>query len=499
METHRGPMKGRAGKGLGSRWRRKTGPLTVALFAVCGLSSGVAQSVPPGGAGQTAPPPVAPVATTLAASQTPANLPVITLDEAIRRAQLNEPTLADARANDIVAKIDSRLARTALLPQAIYHNQYLFTESNGSVNSGGQAGFQPSPVFIANNSVHEYVSQASVTETLAADGFAQIRRADATAAQTAAEFEITRRGLVATVVGQYYGLLAADEKYRVAQRARDEAASFVALTTKLEQGREVAHADVVKADLQLQQRERDGNDAQVLAEKARLDLAVLLFPDPRTQYRLAETTGAPPLLPARADVETAAKRYSPELRSTFAALGVAREEVSIARLAYLPDLSFNYLFGIDAPQFAAHGPTSPETGGGVIRPRNLGYSAFVNLDIPVWNWFATRDRIRQGEARRTAAEVTLNYTQKRLLVQLDELYSEAAIANRQLQSLDESVGTARESLRLTNLRYQAGEGTALEVVDAQNALLLAEDAQADGAVRYESALANLQTLTGTLP
>ncbi len=488
-------MKGQAREGC--RWRRISEPWTTAvLFTSLGLSSGLAQSARQ----QTGMPPTAPlISTTAPSGQTAQTAPLITLDEALRRAQQNEPTLAQARANDVVARMDRRLARTALLPQAIYHNQYLYTESNHAVNSGGQAGFQPAPAFIANNAVHEYVSQATVTETLAPDGLAQIRRTDAAAAQAAAELEIARRGLVATVVGQYYGLLAANEKLQVADRAQQEAARFVALTNKLEQGREVAHADVVKADLQLQQRQRERDDAQVLAERARLDLAVLLFPDPRTDYRLPANTGAPVPLPARADVEAAAQRYSPEVRSNAAALNVAREDVSIARLAYLPDFSLNFSYGIDAPQFAVYGPTTVESGGALVRPRNLGYSAFVNLDIPLWNWFATRDRIRQSEARRTAAEVTLSFAQKRLLVQLEELYSEAAVANRQLQSLEQSVTTATESLRLTNLRYQAGEGTALEVVDAQNALLLAENARADGIVRYQTALADLQTLTGTLP
>jgi len=51
---------------------------------------------------------------------------------------------------------------------------------------------------------------------------------------------------------------------------------------------------------------------------------------------------------------------------------------------------------------------------------------------------------------------------------------------------------------LTKLRYTAGESTALEVVDAQNAYLGTATAQTDGIVRYESALAALQILTGTL-
>jgi outer membrane protein TolC len=48
------------------------------------------------------------------------------------------------------------------------------------------------------------------------------------------------------------------------------------------------------------------------------------------------------------------------------------------------------------------------------------------------------------------------------------------------------------------LRYSGGEATVLEVVDAQNAYVTAENARADGRVRYEAARAALQTITGTM-
>jgi outer membrane protein TolC len=38
----------------------------------------------------------------------------------------------------------------------------------------------------------------------------------------------------------------------------------------------------------------------------------------------------------------------------------------------------------------------------------------------------------------------------------------------------------------------------LEVVDAQTALVTAANAREDGRVRYQAALADLQTLTGTM-
>ena len=122
----------------------------------------------------------------------------------------------------------------------------------------------------------------------------------------------------------------------------------------------------------------------------------------------------------------------------------------------------------------------------------------VTLDIPVWDWLATEHKVRQSEIRRDAAKVALSAAQRRLIARLDEAYAEAAASRDQLDSLDASVSTAEESLRLTKLRYTNGEATVLEVVDAQTAFFGAANAREDGRVRYQAALADLQTLTGTM-
>lgn len=439
------------------------------------------------------------------ATQTGANATapvVISLDEAIHRAEQNEPNFANVVAAEGVATQDRLIARSALLPIVRYHNAYLYTESSGARNAGRHAGKQAGNsdafVFISNNAIHEYVSQAIVAETLSVASIGQVKRANATAAQAAAIEEIARRGLVFTVVQQYYVVLAAEQKLQVAQRATAEAGSFVDLTQKLERGGEVAHADVVKATLQLQQRQRGQEDAQLLAENARLELGILLFPDPRTNYALEDDQKQTPPVPDEGDVNAAAQRNNPDVRSAMEALRAAGEDVSIARAAYLPQLSLNWTYGIDAPQFATYGPLDMSLDS-PVKPRNLGYSAFAALDIPIWDWFATHERVKQSEYRRSAAKVALTYEQKRLLAHLDEFYHEAEVAGGQVASLRQSVQTATDSLRMTNSRYQADEATVLEVVDAQNALILAESAYADGEVRYRAALANLQTLTGVLP
>lgn len=419
----------------------------------------------------------------------PAQATDITLDQAIRRAEANEPAFAAAAAEQRATTLERKDARAALLPSASFHNQFLFTQSNKSRAATTQGGLVESlPVFIANNAVHEYYTQGVVNETVGLAQLAAVRLADATAAVASAELEIARRGLVATVVNLYYGVQAGEQRVVIAQRALAEADRFVDVTQKREAAREAAHADVVKAQLQQQQRQRELMDARVAAVRAKLELGVLLFPDPGSEYSLAATE-APPLLPDRAGIESAARTNNPELRSALAGLQISQAQTYTAQAALLPDLGLNFTYGIDAPQFARNGPEGA---------RNLGYSASATLEIPLWDWLTTERKVREAHIRANVAKVVLSAAQRRLLADLGEFYAEADVARQQLASLDGSVLTARESLRLTNLRYADGDATVLDVVDAQNSLISQEVARADGVVRYRLALAQLQTLTGRL-
>ena len=420
---------------------------------------------------------------------------VITLDEAIHRAQMSEPNYSASSAANKIASLDRSIAVGGLLPSVRLYNQDIHTQSNGLFSEGGEGVVSAQPKFVANDSrPNEFMAQGIVEETLGLAGPAAVRRAFAASAQAAAEFEISRRGLISGVTVLFYGSLAADHKLTVAQTARDEAAAFTKLTGQREEAREVAHADVLKAQLAEQQRERELQDAQVAAEKARLELGVLLFPDPQTPYTLSAPESAPPLA-SKEDVQAAAAKYNPELKSAFSALGVSTADVMAARAAYLPTAAFNFTYGIDANEFSTRGPliTANHT-----HVNNLGYSATVTVNLPVWDWLSTEHKVKQSEIRRDATKVALTNTQRLVIARLDEAYSEVAAARHQLDSLDQSASIAAESMKLTKEAYSAGEATVLEVVDAQNSYVTAENAREDGRVRYETARANLQTITGTM-
>ena len=413
----------------------------------------------------------------------------LTLEDAIRLAQANEPAFAAAVAESRAAALERKDAKAALLPSVTFHNQYLFTESNHTRATTTQGTTSQSlPVFIANNSIHEYTNQAAVTETIGLAGAASARLASANAARAQAELEIARRGLVSTVVELYYNVSAGADRLTVAQRALDEANRFVEVAQRREEGREAAHADVIKARLGQQQRQRELAEAGLANEKANLELGILLYSDPTRKFSVAEEK-ASPILPDRPGVEAAARANNPELRSALATLQASQAATLSAWAGLTPDLALNYSYGIDAPQFAINGPD------GV---RNLGYSASATVDVPIWDWLTSERKVKEARIRAQASKIALDAAQRRMLADLTEFYNEADIAGQQLASLDVSVADAREALRLTNLRYVNGESTVLDVVDAQGTLVAAENGQIDGVVRYHLALAQLETLTGRL-
>ncbi len=411
-----------------------------------------------------------------ASTQAPLTL---TLQDALARARKNSVQFQAALTDQGLAHEDKVQARAALLPSLTYNNQFIYTEPNGT----------PSGVFVANNSVHEYMSQADVHQVIGYTNYADFRRSRALEAVARAKAEVAKRGLVVTVVQGYYGLIAAQRKYANAQQAAAEAQGFLALSKKLENGGEVAHSDVLKAQIQANDRQRDLREAQLAMDKGRLDLAVLLFPDFNLNYTLVDDAQLAPPLMTFDEVMKQAQSRNPELRASTAGFQAAKFEVASAQSAYFPTLTLDYFYGIDAAHFAAREPD------GV---RNLGYSVVATLNIPIWNWGATRSKVVQADLKRKQAQRELSFAQRKLQADMRELYAEAEAARAEMELLKSSAELAAESLRLTNLRYQGGEATVLEVVDAQNTLTMARNAFNDGEVRARTALANLQTLTGTM-
>jgi outer membrane protein TolC len=421
------------------------------------------------------------------ASTTPVRL---TLQDALERARKNSTQFQAALTTAALARQDRTQARNALLPTATYNNSAIYTQG---IPLGAEKVIGAPVIFIANNAVHEYLSQADVHQVFDAGAIANFRRMGAAAAVAKAQAEIASRGLVVTVVQNYYAISAAQLKVEAAKRLAEEGDRFLRVTQDLENGGEVAHSDVIKAELQARDRQRQFREAQLAYLNARLNLAVLIFPDFNDSFEVAEDLHQPVPLPTLAEVQQGAARDNPDVRAALTAVQQARYDVFGARAGYFPALSIDYFYGIDAAHFAVN---TAIPGNGKVS--NLGSSIVATLNIPVWNWGTTQSRVKQAELRRAQSKRELSFAQRKLLAEIQSLYAEAETALNELEGLARSAQLAEESQKLITLRYRNGESTVLEVVDAQTTFAAANAAYQDGAVRYRVALANLQTLTGVL-
>lgn len=409
--------------------------------------------------------------------QTPAAVN-FTFASALERARQYSGQALTANFVALVAREDAVQAKAALLPTATALSQYIYTQPNGT-DTG---------VFVAANGPREYLGQGVAH----ADIYAPVKRADyrravAAEAVARARADIAGRGLIATVAQNYYGMVGAQRRIGYAEVALTDAENFADITVKQGAAGEVSRADVIKAQLQAEQRRIELQNARTELEKTRIGFSVMLFPNYTQAFTVTDDLETvSPVLPF-ADIQAMASRNNPEIRAAQATVEQQTHEKTAARAGLLPTFSVDYLYGIDANRVAWQTPEGF---------RNVGSQVLGQLSIPIWNWGATRSKIRQADLRVQLARAELSLAQRQLLANLNAYYVEASTAASLLTSLRRAVELAAESLRLTLLRYQAGEATALEVVDAQNALVQTRNALTDGLIRYRLSISNLQILTG---
>jgi outer membrane protein TolC len=413
---------------------------------------------------------------------------VITSQDALQRARQNDAQFQTSVVEAENATEDRVQARASLLPAFSHTTQYLGNSPNG-VNPNGR--------FVSLDGVKMYRSWAVMHEEISPNVVmgTPLRKARASEAAAQARLEVAQRGLAVTVTKSYYALVSAQRKYATAQQAAQQAQRFFEIAQQQQRLGQVARSDVIKAEISYQQQQQSYREAMLAMDGARLALSVVLFPSFNENFTVVDDLTAAPALPPFADVRTMAERANPDLRAAGEALRAAGQDVQSARNAFFPSVLVDAVYGIEANEFALHSRVAAQPEFGVLP--NLGYFITVNLSVPVWDWGALRSKLHQSENREKQAQVTLTQAQRQLVANLYTMYNEALAAKAAVDSLQHVAELATESLRLINLRYQAGESTALEVVDAQNTLVQARNAFDDAEVRYRVALSELQTLSGS--
>lgn len=447
----------------------------------------IALCLPGAAAGQQTGPAAANAAQMAAPPNTSGPPVTITLQDALQRAGKNSPQFQAAVAAVRLAHENRVQARAAMLPGLTASTQYLNSQGNG---------ISPVGRFVTNDGIHVYRAWAIVHEDMPASFFisAGPRGAAYAEAFAKANEEIARRGLAVTVTNTYYALVVAERKYATAEQGLTNATRLLTISQDLQRGGEVAQADVIRFQIQKNSAEQSLRDAKAAMYAARLNLAVILFPNLNQDFTVVDDLDAPPALPPFADVEMIARNHNPDVEAALAAMRQANLGVAAARTAFLPSIMLDLDYGIEANAFSLYSDNTTRPG---IRQPNLGYFATYALNVPVFDWGALRSKLHQAKDQRQLARVNLSFAQRQTMARLYSYYNEALAASSGLGTLRDSAELATRNLQLVTLQYKAGEVTVPSVLDAETALTQARNAYADGQARYRAAIANLQTVTGS--
>jgi OMF family outer membrane factor len=307
------------------------------------------------------------------------------------------------------------------------------------------------------------------------------------------QYVIALRDLRLQVAQAYFRLQQADDGVRIGQESvraslvslRDARARFQAgVATKLE---------VLEAETQL------ARDQQLLAEylaaqsvarrsvAALLDLPQTVTPTAKDPSRVLGVWQ--PSLPQSI---VAAYTFREELDQSLLDISIANSNANSALANVQPFLNVFTAFGYTNYSGAEQGFTALGSDSG------SGYDTVVGLNFS-WNLFdGGRSRAQYRQQKQAAQENTYRFAQRRddIRRQVEESFYELEKNNRNIITTSREVISARESLRLARLRFQAGVTTQREVVDNQRDLTQAEVRYSNAITDYNIRLAELRRRTG---
>lgn len=408
-----------------------------------------------------------------AATQQPG--PVLGLKDCLRLAESAPSAVSVARQERDIAAREVTQARADFLPQSRLVNG--FTYNSPLLNNRETFSFLPL------NGIREYASLVSVNQEFDTSGRL---RADMTRARVAGEIAttsvaLTQRDLRRAVTTAFYRAVLTRRIARTTQDALAESRSFERRTRLMLEGGEAAQADAVKASAQVAFLEQALNAAELEAKLAGQELASFWTRDVDAPLELDDSLDATPSAPEPEPAQAAPYMRRLEFNLLDAQQRGFKADVRRARSGLLPQLSAVFQYGIDST---------------AIRIGDRGYAAIISLNIPLFDWNKSRAamaqariRARQIESTRAISERMFSKEYQGALARVKQIYEQIALTHRQAE-------LTQEDLRLSRIRYEGGEGSALDVVAAQNQMTQARNNYYTAIANYLNAKADLEVASG---
>jgi outer membrane protein len=181
-------------------------------------------------------------------------------------------------------------------------------------------------------------------------------------------------------------------------------------------------------------------------------------------------------------IETAVSRR-PDILQNQVLVRVEETGIKLARAGLEPGFTLS-----------AAGNYFPTTSFQTPRQRTAGITA--SITIPLYDGGATRERVTEARTRVENAQANLESSKTDAALLVRQSYLNLLTAARQINAANAALSQAVAARQLAQVRYQGQVGLFLEVTDAQNALVRAQNSQVDAVYDYLIARARFENATG---
>jgi len=405
---------------------------------------------------------------------------VLTREEAIRLALTQASAFQAARYSELIAAEDVKQARIAFLPRFSIPSTFIYNSPTLGPT------FTDRFSFISTNAVTEYQALASALGEIDIIGRlrAGLKRSVALLEAARAGTEVARRTLIQGVDDAYFGLALSNAKRRSAELTLAAAEDFARVTGLMLNAGEVAEVDLIRARLQVASRRDELEQARASEAATAGNLRVLVGYDFSTPIEVIDLATA---LPDGAEITrfvSSAITSRPEFAQLDAERRAAEQEARAARAERLPQVTYSINGGFDSDSLHPD-PLHDHT----------GVLATVSINIPIFDWGASRSREQQAQLRMKSFESERELAMRNLTQQFYAAQSQAIAAASRYQFLNQSVSQAERNVQASIARYRSGEAPIIEVTDAQSTLAGQRAALYQAIFDYQQNRARLIQLT----
>ena len=170
----------------------------------------------------------------------------------------------------------------------------------------------------------------------------------------------------------------------------------------------------------------------------------------------------------------------PEIMSQEIRLRATDHSIKIAQSGYYPQLSFSA--GLGTNYYKTSGFTADSFGKQL--KNNFSQYIGLNLSIPIFNRFQTRNNVRNARIEQETQMLALDNSKKTLYKEIQQVYYNALNAQAKEKSSMEALQSSKDAFTLMQAKYENGKATITEFNEAKNNYLKAESDMVQA--RYEN-------------